>query len=64
MFARGWSAFLEGNYMDFGDNDHNVITPLVPLCAVGCAFSTKATAATVLVGVNYRFGGLWGKAPY
>ena len=59
MFARGWSAFLEGNYMDFGDHDHNVVTPLVPLCAAGCAFSTKATAATVLVGVNYRFGG-WG----
>jgi outer membrane immunogenic protein len=37
MFARGWSAFLEGNYMNFGDNDHNVITrsclsvpPVVP----------------------------------
>ena len=31
-------------------------------CAGGCAFSTKATAATVLVGVNYKFD--WGKAPY
>ena len=62
MFARGWSAFLEGNYMNFGDNDHTVVTPLVPVCAAGCAFSTKTTAATVLVGVNYRFN--WGKAPY
>jgi outer membrane immunogenic protein len=61
MFARGWSAFLEGNYMDFGDNDHTVIGPV--FCPVGgCNFNTHAKAATVLVGVNYRFG--WGKAPY
>jgi outer membrane immunogenic protein len=53
MFAPHWSAFLEGNYMDFGSNDHVVYTPVV--CAAGCAFSTKATAATILVGVNYRF---------
>jgi outer membrane immunogenic protein len=59
MFARGWSAFLEGNFMDFGDNNHTVIGTTVCLAPVGCAFSTKATAATVLVGVNYRFGG-WG----
>src|SRR4029453_8435334 len=24
MFAPGWSAFLEGNYMDFGDQNHTV----------------------------------------
>ena len=62
MFAPGWSAFLEGNYMDFGDHDHTVITPLVPLCAAGCAFNTKTTATSVLVGVNYRFG--WGRGSY
>ena len=55
MFAPNWSAFLEGNYMDFGSNNHNMVTPLVPICATGCSFSTKTTAATVLVGVNYRF---------
>jgi outer membrane immunogenic protein len=60
MFAPRWSAFLEGNYMDFGSNDQTVITPVS--CPAGCAFNTKATAATALVGVNYRFG--WGKAPY
>ena len=60
MFARGWSAFLEGNYMDFGSNDHSVITPVA--CPAGCAFTTHAKAVTVLVGVNYRFN--WGKAPY
>ena len=53
MFAPHWSAFLEGNYMDFGSNDRTVFTPVA--CPAGCAFSTKATAATVLVGVNYRF---------
>jgi outer membrane immunogenic protein len=58
MFARGWSAFLEGNYMDFGDHDHNLTG--VALCPAGCNFSTHAKAATVLVGVNWRWGG---KAP-
>jgi outer membrane immunogenic protein len=61
MFTRGWSAFLEGNYMDLGNNDHTVIGTTVCL-APGCTFNTHAKAATVLVGVNYRFG--WGKAPY
>jgi outer membrane immunogenic protein len=55
MFAPHWSAFLEGNYMDFGSRDRVVFTPVDTACDAGCAFSTKATAATVLVGVNYRF---------
>ena len=55
MFAPHWSAFLEGNYMDFGSNDRTVFTPVATVCAAGCVFSAKATAATVLVGVNYRF---------
>jgi outer membrane immunogenic protein len=62
MFAPNWSAFLEGNYMDFGSNDRRITTPLLTACASGCAFNTKATAATVLVGLNYRFN--WGKAAY
>ena len=53
MFAPHWSAFLEGNYMDFGSNSGTVVTP--GLCAAGCSISGKATEATVLVGVNYRF---------
>ena len=65
MFARGWSAFLEGNYMDFGSHDHTLFgTTVCTVATAGCSFSTHAKAATVLVGVNYRFGGLWGKAPY
>ena len=58
MFTRGWSAFLEGNYYDFGDHDRTIFDPVV--CVVGCAFNTKTTAASVLVGVNWRWGG---KAP-
>ena len=53
MFAPHWSAFLEGNYMDFGSNSGTVVTPGV--CLTGCSISGKATETTVLVGVNYRF---------
>jgi outer membrane immunogenic protein len=53
MFAPHWSAFLEGNYMDFGSNDGTAFTPVA--CKAGCPWSAKATEATVLVGVNYRF---------
>ena len=53
MFAPHWSAFLEGNYMDFGSNDGTAFGPVV--CAAGCPWSAKATEANVLVGVNYRF---------
>ena len=52
-----WSAFLEGNYVELGSTNHNLVTP-VDLYLVGCAFSTKATATPVLVGMNYRFN--WG----
>ena len=63
MFAPHWSAFLEGNYMDFGSTSRNLVTPVAgSVCEFGCGFSTKATATTVLVGVNYKFG--LGKAPY
>ena len=66
-FAPQWSAFLEGNYYDFGDRDRTVFThnfgPDPNGCDFGCSFNTKVTAATVLIGVNYRWG--WGgKAPY
>jgi outer membrane immunogenic protein len=56
MFVPHWSAFLEGNYMDFGSkNSGTAFTPVGTVCAVGCSLSAKATEATVLVGVNYRF---------
>ena len=54
MFAPHWSAFLEGNYMDFGTKSGTVVTPAAP-CATGCSISGKTTESNVLVGVNYRF---------
>jgi outer membrane immunogenic protein len=54
-FSPQWSVFLEGNYYDFGTRDRVVFTPVATACAAGCAFSGKTTAATVLLGVNYRF---------
>jgi outer membrane immunogenic protein len=61
MFAPHWSAFLEGNFMDFGSQNRVLFDGGV--CAAGCAFNTSTTASNILVGVNYRFGG-FGKAPY
>ena len=62
MFTRGWSAFLEGNYYDFGSNTFSV-SDTTGFCPGGvCNFDNKTTAASVLVGLNYRWG--WGKAPY
>lgn len=55
MFMPHWSVFLEGNYMDFGSQNGAIVTAGGTACAGGCAFSTKATETTVLVGVNYRF---------
>ena len=67
MFAPHWSAFLEGNYMDLGHKNVSVFDGTVlGACGSfvgGCNFNPKFTATTVLVGVNYRFGG-FGKAPY
>src|SRR6476659_7180770 len=66
MFAPHWSAFLEGNYMDLGHKNVSVFDGTVlGACGSfvgGCNFNPKFTATTVLVGVNYRFGG-FGKAP-
>lgn len=53
MFVPHWSAFLEGNYMDFGSESRTVFA--APTCVAGCTINAKATEANVLVGVNYRF---------
>ena len=55
-FSPQWSVFIEGNYYDFGSRDRTIVTPAATACAAGCAFSAKTTAATALIGVNYRFG--------
>ena len=56
-FSPQWSVFIEGNYYDFGSRDRTIFSPVGTACVAGCAFSAKATAATALVGVNYKFGG-------
>ena len=56
MFAPHWSAFLEGNYMDFGSTSGNVSGNVgIPPVFVSAPISGKTTETTVLVGVNYRF---------
>jgi outer membrane immunogenic protein len=59
MFVPHWSAFLEANYMSFGDTSGTVFTPVAvvapTVCQTGCAFNAKANVEDVLIGVNYRF---------
>ena len=65
-FSPQWSLFIEGNYYDFGGRDGTLFTPIggvlaapaPTVCQSGCPWSTKTTAATALIGVNYRFGDL------
>jgi outer membrane immunogenic protein len=54
MFAPHWSAFLEGNYMDFGSNSGSV-TVAGGNGPVVFPVTVKATESNVLVGVNYHF---------
>jgi len=54
-FAPNWSAFIEGNYYDFGSRDRVIFTPVATACVNGCLFSGNTTAVSVLAGVNYRF---------
>ena len=52
-FAPNWSAKIEYNYMDFGNNSSS-------FCSAGgvcTALNVKETAHLALFGVNYRFGG-------
>jgi len=55
MFAPHWSAFLEGNYTDFGSQNRVLFDG--GICAAGYAFNTSTTTSTTLLGANYRFGG-------
>ena len=52
MFAPHWSAFLEGNYMDYGSTSGTAFTGVGTACAAGCGYSAKATTGNVLVGIN------------
>jgi outer membrane immunogenic protein len=58
MFAPNISAFMEGNYMDFGTR--NVGTTVIATGLPAATWSTKEQIYQFLVGVNFRFGGLGG----
>lgn len=63
-FTRNWSVFVEYNYVDLGSRD----VALTYNCGGGCGFANPYTyketqnLQMVLVGLNYRFGGI-GTAP-
>jgi outer membrane immunogenic protein len=59
-FAPNWSWKIEYNYMDFGRDRSNFVGGTF-LGGVA-PFDIQQTVQTVMVGVNYRFGG-WGKGP-
>jgi outer membrane immunogenic protein len=52
QFAPRWSAFVEGNYIDFGNDTINY-TPFPP--EVAFPLNIRENVWMVLVGVNYRF---------
>jgi outer membrane immunogenic protein len=53
--TENWSAKLEYNYLDFGDNTLSFPVPIPRIGAVDV--DTTTSLHTVKFGVNYRFGG-------
>ncbi len=59
LLGQNWSVFAEYNYIGLGSKT----TPFTYSCGAGCGFddpylySEKQNLQTVLVGLNYRFGG-------
>lgn len=58
-FAAPWLFYFQGggawSHTSTDAHDRNIVTAGAPCPPPGCFFNTKATEATVLVGVNYRF---------
>ena len=52
--TQNWSAFVEGNYYDFG---HGKLLAFGDVLGVTTFSSGKQTVETVKIGVNYKFGG-------
>jgi outer membrane immunogenic protein len=57
MFAPNWSVFVEYNYIDLG-NDSITFQPINATPAP-FVYNIKQNVQTVLVGVNYRWGGMF-----
>ncbi|THD70668.1 MAG: porin family protein [Bradyrhizobium sp.] len=53
MLTQNWTAFVEGNYYNFGNGKLLEISPSDP----AAFYSGKQTVETVKIGVNYKFGG-------
>jgi outer membrane immunogenic protein len=53
MFLGNWSVFAEYNYLGFGNNQIS----LVPPAGAGIPINFNHNVQTLLVGLNYRFGG-------
>jgi outer membrane immunogenic protein len=64
-FRPNWSVFVEYDYIDLGSRN----VALTYNCGAGCGFANPYTfretqnLQTILVGLNYRFGGI-GTAPF
>jgi outer membrane immunogenic protein len=56
MFAPNWSVFAEYNYIGLG-TDSITFQPLAP-ATTPFAYNIKQNVQTVLIGVNYRWGGI------
>ena len=56
MLTQNWTAFVEGNYYDFGHGKALAVGGFFE--EAGAAFlSSKQTVETAKIGVNYKFGG-------
>lgn len=53
LFLGNWSVFAEYNYLGFGNNQVSLIPPV----GAGIPINFNHNVQTILVGLNYRFGG-------
>lgn len=53
-FASNWSLFVEGSYYDFGSKRVALLSPTTP--GIGEVVNHDQRVATVLAGINFRFG--------
>lgn len=52
LFAQGWSAFVEYNYLNFGTQSVNFTD--AGACIAGCSTALKRDSQNILVGLNFR----------
>lgn len=53
LFLGNWSVFAEYNYLGFGNSQ----VSLIPPAGAGIPINFNHNVQTILVGLNYRFGG-------